>query len=74
MGKNRDEPSSALLTQQRRFEVWHKEGSEFMPVGSVKTNDLLNATVLTIDRQDRRWTENPQVTAALPEVRSTDIQ
>ncbi len=75
MVKDKDAPpgASALFAEMGRFEVWQKEGHEFMPVASVRAGNLLAALVYTMNRTDAPWSDNEQVIALLPNARSTDL-
>jgi hypothetical protein len=76
MGRNKDMPPQdikAPSTGQGRYEVWHREGDDFMAVASVRVGNLLGALVFTMNRKDAPWSDNEQVTALLQNARSTDL-
>jgi deoxyribose-phosphate aldolase len=53
--------------------VWHKEDDEWINVAKVQAGNLLAALVFTINRKDASWSDNVQVTAFLPDARSTEV-
>lgn len=75
MSQSREEPPQAPVSSagRGRFEVWHKEDDEWINVAKVQAGNLLAALVFTINRKDASWSDNVQVTAFLPDARSTEV-
>jgi hypothetical protein len=56
------------------YQVWHRNGESFTKVAEVKGGNLLAAVVLTMNRKDFPWQDNPEVKAFGEPTRSTDLR
>jgi hypothetical protein len=68
-----ERPPTGHAEPQGRYDVWHKEGGDYLPVASVNVGNLLAAAVLSMHRVDARWQDGDHVLSGLPNTRSTTI-